>query len=79
MPDPVVGPQNALPRRFKDLGDGTFAEIVFAIEAGGADSVAIGSATDAPWNGADPSASLIAIMKYCGQQLRTIADNTGTT
>jgi hypothetical protein len=40
-------------------------------------SVAIGNSTDPAWNGTDPSASLISIMKACYARLTEIAANTG--
>jgi hypothetical protein len=65
--------------RMKDMGDGTYAPVVFIAGGaeGGAEVTAIGSPTDPAWNGSDASASLISIMKACYGQLVQINENTG--
>lgn len=66
--------RDGLKRRLIEVAPGIYAEEVVVASLA---SDAIGNPSDAPWNGSDPEASLISILKGCYQQLATIANNTG--
>lgn len=58
----VPDSQNNLPRKFKDMGDNSFAEIVAAATADGSD-VALGAKADVRASWYTSTASLIALIK----------------
>lgn len=77
MADKLFPAVEGVQKRMKDMGDGTHAEVVFLSGASGGSGTAIGSPTDPAWNGTDPSASLISIMKAVHARLVEIENNTG--